>query len=1161
MRNHQKTAVSAAGTRLCRMRTVRWVLPLVLTVFAAGLVAPGSGAVAGPVRAPAALPAPAVTSALDDQTASAAARASGRPVEVASRTTERERTLANPDGSWTYEQNVSPVRVRHGEGGWVPVQTALRPAADGWVRPVATAAGLSFSAGSAGAGDAGRLARIVRGSRSLSMSVPWALPVPVLSGSQATYRDVLPGVDLVVTAEAESFSEVLVVRSREAAADPGLSTLRFGIEVPGLTLRAGGGGFLAVDAAGTPVFASPTPSMWDSRSPERRVPMAITVESGHDSGWVTVRPDRSVLDDRATVYPVYIDPSVSGSRNEWAMISSGFPTQEYYKFSGDEGMGLCDVNVTSDCVRDQVKRLVWEFGIPAAVRGSHVLGAKFNAYETSAYDCTARAVELWRTNSISSGTNWSNHSGGWSQRLDSVSVARKSGCGSAPARVDFNAVTGAAQAAANGWSTLTLGLRAANEGSMVGGWKRFRNDAGLSITYNSVPKVPTGLSADGAGCGSGTARPVVSTITPTLRAVVGDADTDETNLQASFAWEKWTGSAWQALGSGKQTGLRPGATGQVKLAGLVDKGTYRWRVQTLDPWSFDGSSGTDASAWSGYCEFDVDSFGPKYAPGVSSPVYLADGQVHGSVGLSGVFTLAAGQKPDGSDKDADIAKYRWGWSDPPATEVAAPSLSASVNVTLTPPPLLDDPTAGGPTRLFVVAVDRANHSSPLATYEFVVGNATGPVGRWELSLPAGATSAPDTTDRGAAHPIALTGATTGVAGRMLGGPALAAPTAVRLNGTSSYGATTGPVLNTGNSFTVSAWVRVASTTATYQTAVNQAGTATGGFYLQKRADRWGFATFRSDVSGASVDAAVSSYTLVANAWTQLTGVYDAQGNQLRLYVNGVLAGTAVRTTPWNATGPLQIGRGVSQAVGPDYFNGDVAEVRVWDRVLSPGEIAPLGATRVGRWSLDGDGTDRTLYGRTATATGSPEWTEDAFQRLPGAVDLDGATQWLTTAGPAVRTDQSFTVAAWVNLRDATTATATALAQDGTNISGFFLGSRPDPTGPIWAFVLRSADAGAGVSSAAMASVPMPDTDVGDWVHLTGVYDATQRLVRLYVNGELRATVARTTPGWQAGGPFTIGRARFNPSGVPQSVDMFPGAVDDVQVFAGAVAPSEIPKLR
>src|SRR5699024_6565140 len=110
-----------------------------------------------------------------------------------------------------------------------------------------------------------------------------------------------------------------------------------------------------------------------------------------------------------------------------------------------------------------------------------------------------------------------------------------------------------------------------------------------------------------------------------------------------------------------------------------------------------------------------------------------------------------------------------------------------------------------------------------------------------------------------------------------------------------------------------------------------------------------------------------------------------------LYVNGVLAGTATRITPWNATGPLQIGRGLSQAVQQDYFNGDIGEVRVWDRVLSADEIAPLGATRVGRWFLDTDGSDATFYRRSATQFGAPSWTD-------GTVNLDGSTQWLATAG-------------------------------------------------------------------------------------------------------------------------------------------------------------------
>jgi hypothetical protein len=243
------------------MKVDRWLAAAVLvtTLSAPQWAIPAAWtAPATPVTPVTPVAGPAEPVAWDEAAARAQAQALGRAVEVASLTTTRERLLANPDGTWTYEQHTQAVRARRADGSWAPVDTRLRRL-DGRVRPAASAVGMWFSAG-----GTGPVARIARASRSLSMTLPWRLPAPVLSGPRATYREVLPGVDLVVVAEPASFSEVLVVKTREAAANPALATLRLQVKAPGLSLRAAGGGFVAEDAAGAVVFASPAPSMWDS---------------------------------------------------------------------------------------------------------------------------------------------------------------------------------------------------------------------------------------------------------------------------------------------------------------------------------------------------------------------------------------------------------------------------------------------------------------------------------------------------------------------------------------------------------------------------------------------------------------------------------------------------------------------------------------------------------------------------------------------------------------------------------------------------------------------------------------------------------------------------------------------------------------------------------
>lgn len=68
---------------------------------------------------------------------------------------------------------------------------------------------------------------------------------------------------------------------------------------------------------------------------------------------------------------------------------------------------------------------------------------------------------------------------------------------------------------------------------------------------------------------------------------------------------------------------------------------------------------------------------------------------------------------------------------------------------------------------------------------------------------------------------------------------------------------------------------------------------------------------------------------------------------MRLYANGIAPETtsttdiATRGTWWNAGGPIQIGRRYSGFGYTDNWNGDIAEVKIFNRVVFAGEAAVL----------------------------------------------------------------------------------------------------------------------------------------------------------------------------------------------------------------------------
>ncbi|MET9089757.1 hypothetical protein ABZX77_49260 [Streptomyces sp. NPDC004237] len=188
------------------------------------------------------------------------AESSGEPVEVMDQRTEYTQTFANPDGTYTLKQATSPQRARDSSGAWHGIDTTLVRRGDGSIGPRYAAVTESFSAG-----GSQTMVRLQQDERALSVGWPGQLPEPSLNGATATYAEVLPGVDLQLTAVSDGYREVLVVKSAQAAQQQALEQLRFDVEGDGVSVIPGaGGGLRAVDEDDNAVFAGPAGQMWDS---------------------------------------------------------------------------------------------------------------------------------------------------------------------------------------------------------------------------------------------------------------------------------------------------------------------------------------------------------------------------------------------------------------------------------------------------------------------------------------------------------------------------------------------------------------------------------------------------------------------------------------------------------------------------------------------------------------------------------------------------------------------------------------------------------------------------------------------------------------------------------------------------------------------------------
>jgi hypothetical protein len=161
----------------------------------------------------------------------------------------------------------------------------------------------------------------------------------------------------------------------------------------------------------------------------------------------------------------------------------------------------------------------------------------------------------------------------------------------------------------------------------------------------------------------------------------------------------------------------------------------------------------------------------------------------------------------------------------------------------------------------------------------------------------------------------------------------------------------------------------------------------------------------------------------------------------------------------------------------------------------------------------------------------------------------------------LRTDQSFSVSAWVNVNSVPVRNLTAVSQDGAIQSNFFLGARLFSGVPRWSFSMEDADSSATVKfTHAYSPVAIVDDDSGAWVHLVGVYDSSAQTQTLYVDGRAAMTTTKTTR-WQAGGSFNVGMARWAPTGGQSSAaDMYDGSVDALRVYAGVLTADMVNRL-
>lgn len=454
-----------------------------------------------PTQKPAPKPTPKMVA---ESAALAQARKTGKPVSVAQDTTSTSAVDANPNGTFTLHATATPTRAQV-NGKWVAIDTRLHTNSDHSISPNATTDHVSFSGG----GNQ-PMVTLTQGQSQIAITWPTVLPVPTLDGDTATYPNVLPGVDLRLSAEAANFDEALIIHDATAAANPALRTIRLGVTGTGLALGVDAqNGLTATDSRGQFALDMSTPMMWDSTATHaNRIGVATTVAttarantaltaSTRSSATIALSPPVPAFTTAGVSFPLTAMPGIGVGEQNWVEIT-GSGLHDFDQ-SQDAQVGLCTGWPTCGAVT--VARSYFEMPV-TALDNPNVTATIWNAdfgitEDWSANGCTDAPVELDRTDPIGSGTRWPGPNG---SALATLNTHTGTNCGSAGPIGPVD-VKGFAIDAANGrFPTMTFGLRAPDENNKFQ-WKKFNVNGGsphLDITYSYPPNPATGLTAVGA---------------------------------------------------------------------------------------------------------------------------------------------------------------------------------------------------------------------------------------------------------------------------------------------------------------------------------------------------------------------------------------------------------------------------------------------------------------------------------------------------------------------------------------------------------------------------------------------------------------------------------------------------------------------------------------
>jgi hypothetical protein len=317
---------------------------------------------------------------------------------------------------------------------------------------------------------------------------------------------------------------------------------------------------------------------------------------------------------------------------------------------------------------------------------------------------------------------------------------------------------------------------------------------------------------------------------------------------------------------------------------------------------------------------------------------------------------------------------------------------------------------------------------------------------------------------------------------------------------------------------------------------------------------WFYTENDSKGSGGRSDA-VSNGNYHDGEWYHAIGVIDE--TEVRFYINGVLVATEVRSYA-SSNNDFYVGYADTDPSGSftdTFFNGQIDELRIYNRTLSQTEIAQLAGSNinsglVAHYEFEGNVDDSSGNGNHGTESGDVAYPVGAFGL---SLQLDGVDDYISL-GDKFDSSQTFTLSSWVKFdagcygNETDCHSITKHNHSSPSKKSFSMG-KVRSVEPTYGdkFLVRVNDGTLNFVEAVSVQNIVQDT----WYIITTVFDNGN--LKLYINGSL---VDQSESNIVLNDSLTDVRM-----GTTESLLGFmDGSIDDMRVYNRALSQTEIEQL-